>query len=648
MLDHRVLCLVFSQCLAALRAAAARTSASLMSLATSILTLASLTGFLLGFVSLGSIALRALRRDMFSDTEFFLVSAAIGLTVTEVLFFLFQLTNHFRLGALALIVVLGIAVILDRRSLRSCLLGAFRSALPASAVERLLLTSILVVASIEFLVSMAPLTGSDALHYHFTVQKLVLQQGFHPIFSNSHSFLCGQQHLLILLGLALRSEHLALGFIFLGGILSATSMACLISRWASYISTALFTLVFLLTPLVFWQISTSGAPDVYMAFLACVAVIVLTKKFDTTPWQQVALAGLLAGAIAGSKYTGCLIAASFLLAVAIEFRSIRYVLLFTLASLISGCWPYLRNVVWTGNPVFPFLSAWFSPHLVNAYALQDLATDTGFASAHHFSQLIPFIFLASMPKQSLGFWDYFGPTVFAISPLALLAYRNSRAWRTPLLVWFLSAAGIFFSSGLPRFLLPVYPIALSFVAVGIEAVSQKKLIFCRNVALAIVVLMIVTGAAGFGIYSRAPLIAALGLQSKTEYLEQSSQEYQVVETVNHLLAGQAWPQKTALVFIRHTYYLDVPYLNGSPGTGFVANPDLLRTEGEWQQFFDKHDIGYVVRSPNYPPAIAAGLTGMEKSGRLTLFKQAEVQDFRGKRIDHDRTTIQVVIFRVMK
>src|SRR5205814_9500622 len=52
-------------------------------------------------------------------------------------------------------------------------------------------------------------------------------------------------YLLILLGLALGSEQLALGFIFLGGILTAASLACLASRWAPYEIVTGFVLIFL-------------------------------------------------------------------------------------------------------------------------------------------------------------------------------------------------------------------------------------------------------------------------------------------------------------------------------------------------------------------------------------------------------------------
>jgi hypothetical protein len=615
-----------------------------MALAISLVTFGCLVGFLLGFVSLGSVALRTVPARIFSNTEYFLISAAVGVTITETLFFVIQPTNRFRLFALIIVGVLAATSILERKVLRECVVEALRSVRPVTGIEKVLLAGITVVAFVEFLASMAPLTGSDALNYHFTVQKQILQHGFQPIFSNSHSLLCGQQHLLILLGLSLGSERLALAFIYLGGILSAAAMAYLISSWTSRRTAGLFTLLFLLTPIVFWQISISGAPDIYMAFFVCVAVILLVKSADSASWQLLALAGLVTGGIAGSKYTGCLIAASLLAVVVIKFRSSRLVLAFLSASVISGCWPYLRNLVWTGNPVFPFFSASLSPDLVSAYTLRNLANDTGAASAHHLSQFLPFTFFAELQKQSLGFWDFFGPVVVALSPVAFKVCYKKQGWGIALSVWFLSATGLFLSSGLPRFLLPVYPLALTFAAAGALPVSGEKWRIVNRVACGVVVLMIAIGAIGLVMYSHNALFAALGFQSKEEYLEQASQDYRVVETVNRMLGDRSL-QKTALVFIRHTYYLEVPYLNGNPGTSFEVDPDHLTTPSQWKDFLDKKGIGYVVRSPDYPPAIAGPLSEMEKSGDLTPFKEARVEELQGKRINQDRTQIEVVILK---
>ena len=42
---------------------------------------------------------------------------------------------------------------------------------------------------LQGLAAMAPLTGSDALHYHFPAARLYIAEGFHPNFFFVHSFL---------------------------------------------------------------------------------------------------------------------------------------------------------------------------------------------------------------------------------------------------------------------------------------------------------------------------------------------------------------------------------------------------------------------------------------------------------------------------
>jgi len=61
------------------------------------------------------------------------------------------------------------------------------------------------------------MTGSDALHYHFTAQSLILREGFHPQWDLLHAFFCGLSHQLILAGLALAAAVLRSYGFFLAG-----------------------------------------------------------------------------------------------------------------------------------------------------------------------------------------------------------------------------------------------------------------------------------------------------------------------------------------------------------------------------------------------------------------------------------------------
>jgi hypothetical protein len=201
-----------------------------------------------------------------------------------------------------------------------------------------------------------------------------------------------------------------------------------------------------------------------MGFIASAAVIALCQNNISGTWRQALLAGLLTGGIAGAKYTGCFVAAGLAVAIAIEFRSVRSTSLLCVGSLLSGSWPYLRNFVWTGDPLFPYLSKTLIPLRVNLFALTALLVDTGASHSGHFGKLIPFIFFAGMRRVSPGFWDFFGPIVFALAPLLIPAFESFRKWRVPAVVWCLSALGVFAVSGSQRFLPPVFPLALACTA----------------------------------------------------------------------------------------------------------------------------------------------------------------------------------------
>lgn len=616
-----------------------------MALGLAVVTLLELCGFCMGFASVGNQILRLLALEMESNAEHLLVAAAVGLTASEFFLFFVLVTQKIRQGCLAMVVLLSVLLIRESGSVwRRCKL-VFSEIIPSSTAGRFLVGLIATVALVEFLASQAPLTGSDAMHYHFTVQKQILQQGFHPIFSNSHSFLCGQSHLLILLGLALGGENLALGFIFLGGILTAASLAYLASQWASDLAASAFTLIFLLTPVVFWQITSSGSPDIYMAFFASTTVILLSQKTMAGTWQQALLVGLLAGSVAGAKYTGCFIGAAIGIACFVEFRTAISCLVFLLGALFSGIWPYLRNLVWTGNPVFPFLSAWLSPRLVTVYALKSLASDTGLSSGHHLTQLLPFMLLGAPQRNNPGLYDFFGPMVLVLVPFVLLAFRKERPWRVSILVWFLSSLAIFFSSGLPRFLLPVFPIALACAAAGWQVSLRQTWTIPHRIVTALLALTTLCGGAGLALYSYKPIYAAIGLQDKTRYLEERAPDYQVVEAVNQSLARTEKEEKT-LLFIRHLYYLNIPVLNGDPATSFEVDPDRLKTAGSWKDFLTKNDIGYVVRSTEYPSSIREPLEGMERNGELIPVARIDVQNFQGMRLSQNLVAAPVVILRV--
>jgi Protein of unknown function (DUF1420) len=403
-----------------------------MALAHTLLTLCAVAAFSWAFACLGNRLLNILGFAMDSDADHLFVAIGVGLLSTEVLLFFVQFAPSIRGGMLVVIALLCILVLLDSAAILHRLRNTLHHVEVRSSLARFLIILMCLVLLTLYLTATAPLTGSDAMNYHFATQKAILDSGFHPLFSSSHSFFCGQHHLLILFGLALGSEKLALGLLFLGGLLSAALLANLVLRWASESIALAVTLLFVLAPVVFWQMSSSGAPDIYIAFFTALVLLVLLQPSSKPGWQQALVAGFLAGGIAGAKYTGCIVAAAAALVFIIEFRTIRGTILFLLSSLASGVWPYFRNTLWTGDPVFPFLAARLSPNLVTTYAMLDLASDTGTGSGHSLVQLFPFLFFCfRIPAQPgvLGFLWSRRPCAGAAHVPGL--YKHTRVANSP-------------------------------------------------------------------------------------------------------------------------------------------------------------------------------------------------------------------------
>jgi len=605
---------------------------------------ALLTVMLFAFVAtaLGHRLLRLCSFETPFLPEHLLCSAALGVICTEVCLFLSLLSGNVRIGVVVVIVVVFLLAFSEFKTVSRDLVQVVRSILDGSRLEKALASLTGLILLIQGLASMAPLTGSDALHYHFTEPLLILKLGFHPDFFLSHSFFCGQSHLLILMGLALGSSQIAMGLMFLGGFLAAAACACLVNRWTSGPWKWIAMLVFLLTPVVFWQNSAAGAPDLWMAFFATTGVLVISRAKELPRFAHAVLAGALAGGVAGTKYTGCIIAASMAVAYFWEVRSAIGRLLFLSGSLGAGIWPYARNFVWTGDPIFPFMTRWLTPERVNAYGLASYRADTGAGAHNNPWMLLKFLFFAGIDSQHMGFWQFLGPIVVAFAPLLIFAVRRDVTWRTVLFVWILSAMGIGWTSGMTRFLLPILPIALAAVLAGATQLAAPGWRATRFVSLATIGSFLLFGMAGLFYYDRAAIAAAAGLISREDYLQARAPEYEKVRFINEALAGKTAKGKT-LLFVRHVFYLNVPFLYGDPTASWAMDPSKLQTPEEWKALFQKEGIRWVVRSPEYPPAIGDGLRELEQKGDLVPTFQTVVSDFQGMRMAGTFESVPVVI-----
>jgi hypothetical protein len=165
-------------------------------------------------------------------------------------------------------------------------------------------------------------------------------------------------------------------------------------------------------------------------------------------------------------------------------------------------------------------------------------------------------------------------------------------WRAALTVWVLGALGIGVTSGMTRFLLPVLPIAIAAVLAGVAQLKPDGWKFARYVSLGSVGCFLLLGAAGLLVYNRSAISAAVGVTPGEEYLRQHAPEYEKAEFINEVLGGKESEGKTR-VFLRHVYYLRVPFVYGDPAASWAVDPSKFRTKDEWKTLFKNEGIRFV-------------------------------------------------------
>lgn len=576
-----------------------------------------------------------------------LYAAGLSFAILSLAVFALGMVGWLRQGtALILLVVGAFAAGKGWRRLYDLmtLIPSVRKRIWHSGLALLLTSAILACVVLDSLLGMAPLTGSDALVYHFTVPKLGLARGSEPIFWLVNSFLVGQGHSLIGLGLALGSDRISMGLILVGGFLAAGALFVLTRNLTSERWAGLATLAFLLTPMVYWQMGTSGSPDIWMAFYATLAVMAASKGARPDENRWLALAGLLAGAAAGIKLTGWAIPVGIVTYCLFATRSLVRTCVCGLWSLPAGILPIVRNFWWTRDPFFPFLSRWLRPEHLNAITLAAIQMEThpkGYDRS--ILGLLTFPFLLSLKGDAYGVGQYFGPVVLALAPLLLFAFRRRGLAYAAGCVWGVVFLSVDLTSQAARFLLPVFPLALALVIVGVAEAFRKGWRVVQVGCAGTLLFALLFGLGSETIYARDFLPVVVGLERREVFLERTAPDYNMASFINRSLEGR---QGNVMVFFQHVYYLHVPFLIGDPGISWLMDPDRLKGPQSLLQLFHEQNVRWVVKGPYYPKPFASAFQTLEDEGKLRPRFSADTSGFAYFRISGAKVPVHVVILEV--
>ena len=329
---------------------------------------------------------------------------------------------------------------------------------------------------VDLVASTAPATAADALRYHLELPRQWLETGrmsdFYWLWESFSPF---GIEALYAQGLALGGDTVAGS---LNGILAALAALAVVglarelgagSSVAALAGGGLFALQGVVT----WS-ATSSFVELGLTFYAVLAAWHALRYAARTGGRQAAsLSGFLAGGAAGTKYLGLAAAAVVLGLLApclLRRRAWNDALLTGSLALVAGGPWYLKNLLVTGNPVYPLF---FGGERVNDELRGELA-----ALGHAYGvggsilrlPLLPYDLLAHGGAFDRG--EYVGTAIFALAALTLVLARFR-----PIL-WTLGGALVFTVlwwalSPQARFLLPALGVLAACGGVAVARLANR-------------------------------------------------------------------------------------------------------------------------------------------------------------------------------
>jgi phage shock protein PspC (stress-responsive transcriptional regulator) len=244
--------------------------------------------------------------------------------------------------------------------------------------------------------------------------------------------------------------------------------------------------------------------------------------------------------------------------------------------------------------------------------------------------------------EAYGVGHYFGPVVLAFAPLLVFAVRKGLVARCAVVLW----AAVFLPNALTsqsaRFLLPSYSLALALVLAGLAEAFNRRYQMVRAISTLALVVFFLFGAVSEALYARDFLPVVVGLEKQDLFLERMAPDYGAAAFINRSLRGQG----KVMVFFPHMYYLRVPFITGDPEISWLMDPDRIAEPQKLLDLLHQENVRWVVKSPDYPEALAPAFQALEDQGRLRPVYSTDISTFTGFRIYGQRVQLRMVILEV--
>jgi hypothetical protein len=403
---------------------------------------------------------------------------------------------------------------------------------------------ILVVGVMTLLESLAPATSQDALVYHLAVPaKYVERGGLHFVEGNFFSAFPQNVEMLFTLGLLLDGDALAKWYHWMLGALAAVAVAALARRVAlpgrsgslPWLAAALFVTIPTAALIATWAYIDLG-----VVFFTTMSTIFFLHFWDRQlaaraegrrdAWPFLLLAAGFAGIACGCKYTagaqGLLLAAT-VLAVG-RLRGLGWRLLALEAGAVCGVvllltapW-LLKNILTTGNPLYPFAYSLFGGRGWDAERAEILGrslAEWGGNRAGLELLLLPWdVSLGGEFFSQKNFDGVIGCAFLIGAPVLVYGLRLGEKYRIAAFLFLLHGLLWACMTHQVRFLLPALALACALTAAAVGSLSGP---WIRRVALAVLSVAMLGNVSLVARHfaSHNPLPVVLGLESENRYLQ---------------------------------------------------------------------------------------------------------------------------------
>ena len=372
----------------------------------------------------------------------------------------------------------------------------------------------------------------DALEYHFGAPGEFLKDGkIHFLQHNVYSNFPSLVEMLYLLGMLIEGDTLAKLFHWAFGILTGVT----IFSFGKRLFSTKVGLVGMVVFYIFGQItilSTQALIDMGLAFYSFLGLMAIIEWIETKDRKWFLLSGISMGLAVGCKYPALL---SFL---AIEIfilfqKRLKSAILFALLVLLTSSPWFIKNFIWTRNPVYPLFYNIFDGKN------WDKVKDERFYKAHAPGKKDPVTLVRTLVDMT--FKDQFmTPLFLLLIPLGIFLKDMSKPIRYLLiylalfyLFWF------YWTHRIDRFFLPAIP-AMALVSGYIYVrLAEAKILEKPLSIILIFSLLFNLYISAFTLSSINPFAYAFGFETRDEFLVRTLPPYPAMKFINENLDEDA-------------------------------------------------------------------------------------------------------------